>query len=402
MSTPKNAPRNLPEKTSGKTGASEVLERLKAARPTTTQPTVPGIPPPAAPPASARPGSTGQPGNTGASASTSKPETPQADSVGPAGTTARERTVVAIVAARAVAGRAVGAISAWVQRWDPDLVRQIVLSCAAVACLAGAVLVTDVLSGPASLESLGGALSPDGTLLIPAPPAFALWSIIYVGLFGYTLYQWLPRQRTSIRQRNLGWIASSSMLFNLAWLLSVRAELPGLGLASMLLLLGSLLFALHPLNYFQPASRAEGLFVDTVFGLYLGWVLVNAFASAAAQFQSHSVDLFDLGGQTWALVSVVATTVGSAVICMTDRGRLAVAVAVAWGLGWIAVDRLFGEPHSGVVAFAAGLSVFLLLISAGSRRHRVDHSHRRWLRAQQDAARAPIALFEDDVLEDRH
>ena len=91
----------------------------------------------------------------------------------------------------------------------------------------------------------------------------------------------------------------------------------------------------------------------------------------------------------------------AAVICSTDRGRLAVAAATSWGLLWIAVERVLGQPVALSVAFVAALAIFLLLITAGSRRHRVDHAYRRWLRAQEDAQREPLDLLGDDYEDSR-
>ena len=54
-----------------------------------------------------------------------------------------------------------------------------------------------------------------------------------------------------------------------------------------------------------------------------------------------------------------------------------------------------------MVAFAAAVAIFLLLITAGSRRHRVDHAYRRWLRAQEDARREPLDLLGDDYEDSR-
>jgi hypothetical protein len=116
-------------------------------------------------------------------------------------------------------------------------------------------------------------------------------------------------------------------------------------------------------------------------------------ARPAAAVDRQGADLFGLGAQAWALIAVGAVTVGAAVICMTGRGHVSLALAVAWGLGWILIGRLFGETVSAPVAFAAGLGAFLLLISAGSRRHRVEHHRRRRLRAIQDAGRPPLDLL---------
>ncbi|TYC98413.1 tryptophan-rich sensory protein [Arthrobacter echini] len=299
-----------------------------------------------------------------------------------------------------VAGQAIGRGSAAaghrVEAWDPDIVRQSVVTLSAVACILGSAAGVGVFGGPSIADAAGGLFSPDATLLAPSSSAFSIWSLIYVGLVAYTVFQWLPSQRRSARQRRLGWTVAASMLLNLAWILSAQAGLLVLSLIIIMLLFFTLLVAVRTLNAFPGSSRLEGALVDTPIGLYLGWILVAAAANAAALLTARNADLFAWGGDTWAIVGIAAVLITAAVVCSTDRGRLAVAAATSWGLLWIAVERALGEPSAIDVAFTAVLAVFLLIITAGSRRHRVDHAYRRRLRAEQDAEREPLDLLADD------
>ncbi len=280
--------------------------------------------------------------------------------------------------------------------WERDVVRQSVVTLCAIACILGSAAGVGVFGGPSIADAAGGLFSPDATLLAPSSSAFSIWSLIYVGLVGYTAFQWLPSQRRTPRQKRLGWIVAASMLLNLAWILSAQAGLLTLSLVIIMLLFFTLLVAVRTLNAFPNTTRVEGALVDTPIGLYFGWILLAAAANAAAFLTARNADLFGWEGTTWAIVGIIAVLITAAIVCSTDRGRLAVAAATSWGLAWIAVERLLGEPEAIEVAFAAALAAFLLIITAGSRRHRVDHAYRRWLRAQQDAQRKPLNLFADD------
>lgn len=65
----------------------------------------------------------------------------------------------------------------------------------------------------------------------------------------------------------------------------------------------------------------------------------------------------------WAAVGAAATSWAVAVLILAaalglglagaNRGRLAPAASLTWGLAWIAVARATGEPESGVVAVVA-------------------------------------------------
>jgi tryptophan-rich sensory protein len=286
--------------------------------------------------------------------------------------------------------------------WDADVVRQTAVTICAIACILGSAAGVGALGGPSIADAAGGSFSPDATLLAPSSSAFSIWSVIYVGLVAYTVFQWLPSQRRTKRQRNLGWTVAASMLLNLAWILSAQAGQLTQSLVVIMLLLFALLAAVRTMNDYPNETRLEGALVDTPIGLYLGWVLVAAGANAAAFFTARGTDLFGWQGTSWAVAGIVVILMTAAVICSTDRGRLAVAAATSWGLLWIAVERVLGQPFTLGVAFTAALAIFLLLITAGSRRHRVDHEYRRWLRAHEDAQREPLDLLGDHYEDSRY
>ena len=52
-----------------------------------------------------------------------------------------------------------------------------------------AFLGSGALGGTPISEAAGGALSADATPLAPGGTAFSIWSVIYLGLIGYTLWQ---------------------------------------------------------------------------------------------------------------------------------------------------------------------------------------------------------------------
>lgn len=290
---------------------------------------------------------------------------------------------------------ATGGVVRNVRSWDLDHVRRILVTLAVVACtvwLASIAGLFGEFGGQRIPDPTGGVLAPDATLLAPATPASLILLLIYAGLAGYTVHQWLPSQRRSLRHRRLGWTVIAAILLNLAWVLAAQQSLLILSLLILGALLGVLLFALYWLNRYQSATRLEGALVDVPLGLFLGWAILAFPAYTAAVFHALELDWFGLGALTWALIGLAAVTAAGCVICMTDRGRIAVSLAMVWELGWILLERLIGTPASIPVVSAAGLAAFLLLISAGSRRHRVDHSYRRRLRAEQTATLPPIDL----------
>ena len=121
----------------------------------------------------------------------------------------------------------------------------------------------------------------------------------------------------------------------------------------------------------HPYGHGETVLVDGTFGLYLGWVAVAACANVTAALVASGVDP---GGATAQLAAAVVLTVAAAVGVLLARrlgGRWAVAVAMAWGLLWIAWGRVADEPRSVIVALAAVVAAVVVLVAAARERARL-------------------------------
>jgi hypothetical protein len=182
------------------------------------------------------------------------------------------------------------------------------------------------------------------------------------------VYQWLPTQAAEPRHRAIGWLAAASMVLNAAWLLVTQQDwiwVSVLVMAGLVACLGLLVTRLeeHP-SY----GHGETVLVDGTFGLYLGWVAVAACANVTAALVASGLDP---GGAAAQLAAVLVLAVAAAVGVLLARrlgGRWAVAVAMAWGLLWIAWGRVADEPRSVMVALAAVVAAVVVLVAA-SREH---------------------------------
>ncbi|EQM81125.1 hypothetical protein L687_20330, partial [Microbacterium maritypicum MF109] len=95
-------------------------------------------------------------------------------------------------------------------------------------------------------------------------------------------------------------------------------------------------------------------------------------ANTAAWLTQIAPQSWAQAADAWAIgVLVVVLVIGAAAAWIT--GRIAPALATAWGLAWLAVGRLTGEPQSTPTAIAA-ITVAVLLVITGivavSRRSR--------------------------------
>lgn len=244
-----------------------------------------------------------------------------------------------------------------------DLLRQLWVSACSVLCVYGTLLGFGVIGTPVE-QSSGGALSADATLLAPGGPAFSIWSVIYLGLAAYTVWQWLPANKTSERARATGWLAGISMLLNAAWILVTQMGWIWVSVGVIVVLALTLGLIIARLAALPARSLAERIVVDGTFGLYIGWVTVATCANIAA---AGSASGFDPGGSALPAIAmiVLAVAAGLGVLyAVRFGGRLTVALAMAWGLAWIAIARLTDQPESSAVGVVAIVATLVVLSAA--------------------------------------
>ena len=250
-----------------------------------------------------------------------------------------------------------------------DRLRQVGVTVAEVFCVVGTLVGVGVL-GTRVEESAGGALAADATLLAPSGPAFVIWTPVYLGLAAYTVWQWLPEQTTDRRHRAIGWPAAASMVLNALWLLVTQQGWIWASVVVIAALVAVLGVLVRRLTENASYGTAETVIVDGTFGLYLGWVCVATCANVAAAFVASGVDPGPVVAQALAVVVLAVAAWVGAELARRLGGRWAVAAAMAWGLGWIAVGRVSDEPRSAVVGLAAVVAA-LVVLSAVSRVHRL-------------------------------
>jgi hypothetical protein len=240
-----------------------------------------------------------------------------------------------------------------------DRTRQIVVTLSAVFMIVGTLFGTGVI-GTRVEESSGGSLSATATLIAPAVSAFSIWSVIYLGLVAYVVWQWLPANTASPRLRSTGLLAALSMILNAVWLLVTQVHWLWVSVVVILALAVTLGELVRRLGSSAGLSMVERVIVDGTFGLYLGWVSVATAANITATLVDSGVNPA-IGIAQWIAVVVVAVAAGiGVVLARTLGGRIGVALAMAWGLGWIAVGRLSSEPASTAVGVAAILAALVV------------------------------------------
>ncbi|WP_368665613.1 tryptophan-rich sensory protein [Homoserinimonas sp. OAct 916] len=242
-----------------------------------------------------------------------------------------------------------------------DRIRQVTVAVCMVAAVAGSLVGSGALGGTPIAEAAGGALGADATLIAPAVPAFSIWSVIYLGLVAYTVWQFLPAQAASGRQRRLGYPIAASLVLNAAWILSIQAGWLAFSVVVIVALLAVLAWIFVLYRRTPGSGVVEAVVVDGVMGLYLGWVCVATAANITSWLTAIGFSGWGIPATAWAIAVVAVAGLVGIGLAVAGRGRLAPAVSLCWGLTWLAHARLSGELLSTPTAITAIIAVAAVL-----------------------------------------
>ncbi len=233
-------------------------------------------------------------------------------------------------------------------------------------------IVGNALAGTGALsgESIGVIANRWQTLLLPANWTFGIWSLIYLGLGAFVVYQALPGESPRNVAGRLGPLWLVTVVLNLAWIGAFSFSRFGLALAVMGGLLVSLILVFSRLDVgTTPVGQAERAFAQAPFSLYLGWIIVALIVNTS-QFLSYlGWAGAPLNPLAWSVIMMVAAA-ALGILFDLLRGEWIVPLVVAWALAGI-VSRYSDQPAIvWVAAVLAGLSVLVPL--ARRVRHRTS------------------------------
>lgn len=194
------------------------------------------------------------------------------------------------------------------------------------------------------------------TLIVPWPPAFAIWGPIFLGLLGYAVLQSLPRNRCRTVYRESGLWLLMALALTILW--SFAASYTPLPLSRWLtacLFVPLTVFACQSMigiNAHRSALNVvEQTFVWGAISLYAGWCSLAAFVNWAQPLQYGLPVAFDA-------VWVGLAMIGLALIWIVwnlqrAEGNPVYAFPVIWGLAFLAWERFVVETNAWPIGAAA-------------------------------------------------
>ena len=237
-----------------------------------------------------------------------------------------------------------------------------------------ALTIVIVVNALANIVPIAGKMTGDvsdkyASLFTPAGFTFAIWSLIYLALIAFVIYQALPSQREN------GSLADISSYFkigcgaNALWIFAWHYEWLVPSLMLMLVLLATLVLVYRSLGVvnFDTSPGARWL-VQFPFGIYLAWITVATIANISAVQSALYWNDLGFSAVTWTHIKLaIAGMIAS--IVLFRRHDMAFALVVAWAAFGVSA----GQPETPAVAGAAvTLSMICVAIAAyeGLRRFR--------------------------------
>ncbi len=195
------------------------------------------------------------------------------------------------------------------------------------------------------------------TVLTPAGYAFSIWTVIYVGLAAFSVYQLLPGNL--VRFRAVRSLYIISCVLNCAWIYFWHREQIGVCLVIIFALLGALVFML--ILFRRSESGGGPLFTKTVFGVYAGWVTAAALVNFAVFLRYMNVEMSGAAWNTLGVVCILFAAVLAVIVRLKLQNYL-YPLAIAWAATAIAVK----QSGNTAIVVAAALCVIVCLVMAVS------------------------------------
>ncbi|MEH2257525.1 tryptophan-rich sensory protein [Nostoc sp.] len=208
-------------------------------------------------------------------------------------------------------------------------------------------------------------------LIIPANYAFAIWGLIYLGLFAFGVYQALPNQRHEPDLRKTGYLLVIACVAQSIWVYLFLSRLFALSVIAMLLILLPLIAVYVQLEIGKlRVPRLKKWCIHFPISIYLGWISVATIVNVACALDFHRWNGWGISTVIWTLIMVLIATAVAAVIVIQHRD-IAYTGVTLWALVAIALKHSNNSMLRNTVLVLA--IVLLLTATINSLRTQQEH-----------------------------
>ncbi|GAB1541762.1 hypothetical protein NUACC21_44350 [Scytonema sp. NUACC21] len=223
-------------------------------------------------------------------------------------------------------------------RLDSDFLRQLIT----LAAIAVAFFV-NVISNIFPLNGLNiGEISNTlfrNILIIPANYAFAIWGLIYLGLFAFGVYQFLPNQKQDSDLRSIGYLLVIASLAQSIWVYFFLARLFSLSVIAILGILLPLIAAYLRLGIGKhPVHRIKKWCVHFPLSIYLGWISVATIVNVACALYAQNWNGWGISAEVWTSIMLLVAAFVTVAIAIQHQDIAYTGVTV-WAFIAVAIKQ---------------------------------------------------------------
>lgn len=206
------------------------------------------------------------------------------------------------------------------------------------------------------------------TLFTPAGYVFSIWSIIYIGLIAFAVFQARNTESAAAVRDKIGYWFAANAVLNVVWLFLWGTELLWWSVIVMLGLLASLIVIYQRLEIGDVSAESPDSnklatwAVRVPFSIYTGWISVATIANISVALVGSGWQGGALGPRFWTVVVLLAGT-ALGLLATWLRRDVAYALVVVWAFVGIAVER----PNETLIMWVALLGAAVVVVGIISK-----------------------------------
>jgi len=192
------------------------------------------------------------------------------------------------------------------------------------------------------------------TLITPADYAFSIWSLIYLGIIAFSVYQMLPAN--AARFKNIRSLYILTCALNCGWIYMWHSDQIAICLL-LIALLAVCLFLIN-LNLKNTDGMGEYWFAKAPFGIYFGWVTAATLVNFAVLLVQWNVNI-SAASWMWLGVGLILLSTALGVLIRMRLNNYLYPLAIAWALTGIGVK----QSGQTLIVVAAAIGTIACLIA---------------------------------------
>lgn len=196
-------------------------------------------------------------------------------------------------------------------------------------------------------------------LFTPAGYVFSIWSLIYLSLICFSIYQLLPDNFSKPQLNRLRILVIFNLLLNSTWIILWQYQYLLPSLLIMILLLINLITVYLSVQKQSYTSLIQKFCLKWPFSLYLGWISVATIANTSVVLYSLNWNQFGLSDVFWTSTMIIIAAILAVILQWKYRDFVFSGVIV-----WAIIGITLKHPQIYQIRLAVLGSILTLLASS--------------------------------------